>query len=128
MTNQFEQWIKSTGPARVWVRRAAALAAAGTATAAIGLSVVLMAGLNLPAGQAPVEAQAPAAPATQLAASSTPSAPRYATALPRVTIVGRRVRAAEAAPAAVEVGTLPARQARAEATVGMSATGDNLAQ
>lgn len=129
MKNQFEQWTRSRVPAGwIWAGRAAALAAAGTATVAVGLSVVLMAGLNLPAGEAPVEARAPAEPPMPVVASSARSALHYATALPTVTIVGRRMPAAEPPAAAVEVGTLPAPAARAEATVGMSAAGDNLAQ
>ncbi len=129
MKNQFEQWTKSSVPAgRIWAGRAAALAAAGTATVAVGLSVVLMAGLNLPAGEAPVEARAPALPPTPVVASSAQSTLRYAAALPTVTIVGRRTRSAEGPPAAIGVGTLTAPEAQAEATVGMSAAGDNLAQ
>jgi hypothetical protein len=129
MNKQFEQWTRSRVPVgRRWAARAAALAAAGTATVAIGLSVVLMAGLNLPAGEARVEARAPVAVPTQAAASSAQPSLRYATALPTVTIVGRRVRLAEASPAAVEFGDLPAGQARVEATVGISVAGDNLPQ
>ena len=127
MKNQFEQWTKSSAPlGRIWAGRAASLAAAVTATMAVGLSVVLMAGLGLPAGEAPIEARSLAAPPTPVAASSE-SALRYATAMPTVTIVSRRTRPVEAPAAAVDVGTLPA-PARTEATVGMSATDDNLPQ
>ena len=132
MKNQFEQWTKSSAPlGRIWAGRAASLAAAGTATVAVGLSVVLMAGLNLPAGEAPVEARAPADPPMPAVASSAQSAQstlHYATALPTVTIVGRRIPAAEAPAAAVEVGTLPPPAARPEETAGLLAAGDNLAQ
>ena len=124
MKNQFEQWTKSSAPlGRIWAGRAASLAAAGTATVAVGLSVVLMAGLNLPAGEAPVEVRAPAEPPMPAVASSAQSALQYATALPTVTIVGRRMPAA-----AVEVATLPPPAARPEETAGLLAAGDNLAQ
>jgi hypothetical protein len=122
MHNDFETWLdKNAG--RPWTARLLSLAAAGTATALVGLSVVLMAGLGLPAGELPAEARAPATPA---AAANV----RYAEALPTVTIVGRREQAGNAElPQAVDTAAFPARPASGDAaTVGMSATGDNLRQ
>ena len=122
MHNDFDTWLtKNAG--KPWTARLLSLAAAGTATALVGLSVVLMAGVGLPAGEQPVEARAPAA------APATPTV-RYAEALPTVTVVGRREPAGNAElPLPTSIAAFPARPASGDAaTVGMSATGDNLRQ
>jgi hypothetical protein len=119
MKVDYDSWLnKNAG--RPWIARLASLAAAGTATALVALSVVLMAGVGLPAGGSPGQARAPAA------ASSV----RYARALPTGTIVGRRDQAGNSGPAALATSAdYPARPASGDAaTVGMSATGDNLRQ
>ena len=123
MHDDFETWLKNNAPAgQPWRARLLSLAAAGTATALVGLSVVLMAGLGLPAGESALEAQAPAtapAPAQNV---------RYAQALPTVTVVGRREPADQVALPAT-TAALPARPASGEgATVGIAAAGDNLRQ
>lgn len=121
MKNDYEAWLKRNEPAgRPWQGKLVSLAAAGTATGLVGLSVVLMAGVGLPAGESPVEAQAPA----------TGQNVRYAEALPTVTVVGRREPAGSAdLPQAADTAAFPVRPAAGEAdTVGMSATGDNLRQ
>ncbi len=131
MKNAFDNWLKNNAPAgQGWTGRLLALAAAGTATGLVGLSVVMMAGLSLPPGELPAEARAPSTGAMQAAAPAA-AAPnvRYAQALPTVTVVGRREPGDKPAPvAATNTAALPARTASAEATIGMSATGDNLRQ
>ena len=120
MGNRFEDWLKRNEPAgQARARRLLAAAAAGTATAAVGLSVVLMAGMGLPPGELQAGGQT-AAPAGRTV--------RYATALPTVTVVGRRGLADLAAPAGGQTAALPARTASVNATVGMAGTGDNLRQ
>jgi hypothetical protein len=133
MNNEFDNWLKNNAPAgQGWAGRLVALAAAGTATGLVGLSVVMMAGLGLPPGDLPAQAQAqaPGTASVQTAApASTGPAVRYAQALPTVTIVGRRDSADPPAPvAATRTAGFPARTASADATIGMSATGDNLRQ
>lgn len=131
MNNEFDNWLKNNAPAsQGWTGRLLALAAAGTATGLVGLSVVMMAGLSLPAGELPAQARAPAtAPVQTAAPASVEPSVRYAQALPTVTIVGRREPAEQPAPvAAAQTAGLPARTASADATIGMSATGDNLRQ
>jgi hypothetical protein len=131
MNNEFDNWLKNNAPAgQGWTGRLLALAAAGTATGLVGLSVVMMAGLGLPSGELPAQALA-AATAPMQAAAPAPLEPtvRYAQALPTVTIVGRREPVDQPAPvAATHAAGLPARTASADATIGMSATGDNLRQ
>ncbi len=131
MNNEFDNWLKNNAPAgQGWTGRLVALAAAGTATGLVGLSVVMMAGLGLPSGELPAEARAPATPPVQTAApASVGPTVRYAQALPTVTIVGRREPADQPAPvAANRTAGMPARTASADAMIGMSATGDNLRQ
>lgn len=129
MRNEFKNWVKSNVPAgRAWTVRVLTVAAAGTATAAVWLSVVLMAGLDLAPGELPVAAQAPAATPANAAPAAQQSV-RYASALPPVTIVGRREPGANPAPAAAkDVSAAPARPASGESMIGMSAAGDNLRQ
>ena len=120
MKNEYQDWQDKNAPAgQAWTGRLLAMAAAGTASAAVWLAIVLMAGLDLPPGDQLAVAQAPA---TAVAASGRTL--RYAAALPTVTVVGRRE---SAAPAEATVA-LPARTASVNATVGMSSTGDNLRQ
>ena len=123
MRNKFDAWLKNNAPAgQGWTARLWPAAAAVTATVVVGLSVVMMAGLGLPPGEAPLDARAPA-PVPVAAATV-----RYAQALPTVTVVGRREPADRQQMAATSAG-LPARPASgATATVGMSAAGDNLRQ
>ncbi len=122
MKNDYEDWQKKNAPAgQAWTGRLLAMAAAGTATAAVWLSVVLMAGLDLPPGE-----QLAATPAPAVAGSG--RTVRYAAALPTVTVVGRRESAEPDAPVAEVAAALPARTASVNATVGMSSTGDNLRQ
>jgi hypothetical protein len=120
MRNEFETWLKNNAPAgEPWKGRLLSLAAAGTATAVVGLSVLLMAGLGLPAGELPAQARGPAAGQTV----------RYAEALPTVTVVGRREPAGKAAPAApTTTAALPARPASGDTAAGISIAGDNLRQ
>jgi hypothetical protein len=114
MKNEFKTWLENNAPAgQPWKARLLSLAAAGMATALVGLSVVLMAGLGLPAGELPMEAAAPA----------TARSVRYAQALPTVTVVGRR-EPAPAAPATIAV--LPARPASGDAAARIAIAGDNL--
>jgi hypothetical protein len=124
MNNEYEAWLKKNeASGRTWTGKLLPLAAAGTATALVGLSVVMMAGLGLPAGGLPLEATAPAA------VPATAQNVRHAQPLPTVTVVGRREALEPAEPAAARAITvaLPARPASAEsATVGMTSTGDNL--
>jgi hypothetical protein len=129
MNNEFDNWLKNNAPAgQGWTGRLLALAAAGTATGLVGLSVVMMAGLGLPSGELPAQALAAAtAPAQTAAPAAVEPSVRYAQALPTVTIVGRREAADRPAPLGATAG-LPARTASADATIGMSATGDNLRQ
>lgn len=125
MHNEFETWLKNNAPAgQGWASRLWPAVAAVTATVVVGLSVVMMAGLGLPAGEAPLEARAP------VTAPATAQPVRYAEALPTVTIVGKRAPGEqEARPAAVKTAALPARPASAEsAPVGIAAAGDNLRQ
>lgn len=123
MKNEFEQWREARAPAgRAWASRLLALAAAGTATAAVWLSVVLMAGLDLRPGDQLAASQAPAT------AASSGRTVRYAAALPTVTVVGRRETAVAAEPLAEAAAAWPARTASGNATVGMAGTGDNLRQ
>lgn len=108
MRNKFETWLMKNAPAgRGWTGKVLPAAAALTATVLVGLSVVMMAGLDLPAGQGV----------------------RYAEALPTVTVVGRRESGDKAAlPAARTNAAMPARTASADATVSISNAGDNLRQ
>lgn len=120
MRNDFDDWVKGNQPpGRYWTGKLLSLTAAGTAAALVGLSVVLTAGLGLPAGDVPAEARAPAGQNV-----------RYAEALPTVTVVGRREPAPQAAlTEPTSTAALPAVPASGEAaTVGMSGTGDNLRQ
>ena len=119
MRNNYKDWLKGNAPAgRAWTERLLSLAAAGTATALVGLAVVLIVGLGVPSGKLEAAATAPATTRTNV---------RYAAALPTVTVVGRREDAtAPVAPA--ETAALPARSASVNATVGMSGSGDNLRQ
>ena len=138
MRNEFDDWKSSNLPAgRAWAQRGLAWAAASTATAAVWLSVVLMAGLDLPAGAARgLEAVAPlsaplaaAAPTQRAEPAAEPRAVRHAAMLPRVTITGKRESAQQQpAVAPVEVSAAPARPASAGQTIGMTAAGDNLNQ
>lgn len=131
MNNEFDNWLKTNAPTgQGWTGHLLALAAAGTATALVGLAVVMMAGLGLPPGELPAQAQAPAAASVQAAApESVGTTVRYAQALPTVTIVGRREPADRPAKVAATAAVgLPARTASADATIGMSAAGDNLRQ
>lgn len=116
MKNEFETWLENNAPAgQPWKARLLSLAAAGTATALVGLSVALMAGLGLPPGEQPMEARAPAA------APAAAQTVRYAEALPTVTVVGRREPG--------DIAALPARPASGDAAaVGIAAAGDNLRQ
>lgn len=124
MKNEFEDWQKKNDPAgQAWAGRLLAMAAAGTATAAVWLSIVLMAGLDLPPGDQLAAVRAPAT-----AAASSARTVRYASALPTVTVVARRESAEPAAFPADATAALPARTASMNATVGMSSTGDNLRQ
>ena len=120
MNNDYETWLKKNEPSgRTWTGKLVPLAAAGMATALVGLSVVMMAGLGLPAGDLALEAKTPAA---------TPNV-RYAQPLPTVTVVGRReaVEPGEQVPVRATTAALPVRPASGEAaTVGMTFTGDNL--
>lgn len=121
MKHEYETWLKRNAPAgQPWKGRLLTLAAAGTATALVGLSVVLMAGLGLPSGEFPVEAKASAGGQNV----------RYAQALPTVTVVGRRepVERAPMVEPAVTAGLPIDPTSRDAATVGMSSTGDNLRQ
>ena len=126
MNNDFETWLKKNDPAhRAWTGKLLPLAAAGLATALAGLSVVLMAGLGLPAADLPLEAKAPAT------APATAQTIRYAQPLPTVTVVGRReaTEPGDTAPARATTAALPAQPASGgAATVGMTSTGDNLRQ
>ena len=140
MRNEFDDWKSSNLPAgRAWAQRGLAWAAASTATAAVWLSVVLMAGLDLPAGAARgLEAAAPlsaplaaAAPTQRAEPAAEPRAVRHAAMLPRVTITGKRESALPvpvAAGVAVEVGEAPAGPASAGRTIGITVAGDNLNQ
>jgi hypothetical protein len=125
MKNEYESWLKKNETSgQAWTGKLLPLAAAGMATALVGLSVVMMAGLGLPAGELPLEAKAPAGPA---AAQNV----RYAQPLPTVTVVGRReaTEPGEQAPVRATTAALPVRPASGEAaTVGMTSTGDNLRQ
>ena len=107
---------------QAWKGRLLSLAAAGTATALVGLSVVLMAGLGLPSGKSAMQARARAAqPATA-------ETVRYAEALPTVTVVGRREvgeQAAQGAPATT--AALPARAA-SDVAASIAIADDNLRQ
>ena len=126
MQNAFEQWANRNMPAgQAWIGRLLAAAAAGTATAAVWVSVVLMAGLGLPPGESQQPAQAPA---TADGAASAARTVRYAAALPTVTVLGRRESADKAETLAVDTAGPPARPASANATIVMSGTGDNLRQ
>ena len=63
MRNEFETWLKDSIPAgQAWTDRLLAAAAACTATVAVWLSLVLMAGLDLPPSdlRAPAQTGAPA--------------------------------------------------------------------
>lgn len=132
MRNDFESWLKRNAPqGQAWTGRLFALAAAGTATAAVWLGVVLMAGLSLPPGELPIEARAPAATAAPVHAAAPDSARqrlRHASALPAVTVVGRRVPEENAVLAAPDPAALPARPAVADATIGVSVAGDHRRQ
>ena len=135
MRNKFDDWKNSDLSAgRAWAQRGLAWAAASTATAAVWLSVVLMAGLDLPAGAARgLEAAAPLSAPLAAAAppSAEPRAVRHAAMLPRVTITGKRESALPvpvAAGVAVEVGEAPAGPASAGRTIGITVAGDNLNQ
>ncbi len=78
MKNEYEDWQKKNAPAgQAWTGRLLAMAAAGTATAAVWLSVVLMAGLDLPPGDQLAATQAPAP-----AVAGSGRTVRYAAALP----------------------------------------------
>lgn len=132
MRNRYDDWLKTNAPAgQAWTGRLVGLAGAGAATAAVWLSVVLMAGLDLPPGDVGIEAKARSAtPAVAVAPPAPPAvAPtvRYATALPPVTVVGRRDPADRAAqPPVIEAALMPQQPVSGEATVGMSSGGDNL--
>ncbi len=137
MRNEFDDWKNSKLPAgRAWAQRGLAWAAAGTASAAVWLSVVLMAGLDLPAGSLVLEAAAPPRVAPAAAAPMQPPAPaadaravRQAAMLPRVTITGKREPAPqEPAVAAVEVSATQVRPASAGQTTVITVAGDNLSQ
>ena len=137
MRNEFDDWKNSNLPAgRAWAQRGLAWTAAGTATAAVWLSVVLMAGLDLPAGAPGLEAAAPlsapladAAPMQPVEPAADARAVRHAAMLPRVTITGKREPGPQQpAVPAVEVSAAPARPASAGQTVGMTVAGDNLNQ
>ena len=126
MNNDYEAWLKKNEPAgRAWTRKLLPLAAAGLATGLAGLSVVLMAGLGLPASDLPFEAKAPAV------APATAQNVRHAQPLPTVTVVGRReaTEPGETATARATTAALPVQPASGgAATVGMTSTGDNLRQ
>ena len=138
MCNEFDDWKNSNLPAgRAWAQRGLAWAAAGTATAAVWLSVVLMAGLDLPAGAARwLEAAAPlsaplaaAAPTQRAEPAAEPRTVRHAAMLPRVTITGKRESALPVRVTdGVEVGEAPAGPASAGRTIGITVAGDNLNQ
>lgn len=124
MKNEFEDWRKKNSPAgQAWTGRLLAMAAAGAATAAVWLSVVLMAGLDLPPGHQLAATQAPAP-----AAASSGRTVRDAAALPTVTVVGRRESAEPAAALADALAAFPAPTASVNATVGMSSSDDNFRQ
>lgn len=108
MRNKFETWSMNNAPAgRGWTGKVLPAAAAVTATVVIGLSVVMMAGLRPPAGQAV----------------------RYAEALPTVTVVGRRESGDKAGLATpTTTAAVPVRTASGNATVSISIAGDNLRQ
>lgn len=130
MRNEYETWLKGNAPTgQGWTGKLLPMAAAVLATVAVGLSVVMMAGLGLPSGELPAEARAPAE-APQSAPAPAGQTVRYAQALPPVTVVSRREPADNAAAPAPAVATvLPARPTSGEtATVGVAAAGDNLGQ
>ena len=132
MRNEFEIWLKRNVPAgQARTGRLLVLAAAGTASATVWLSVVLMAGLGLPPGDLATEARAPAAAAAPVHAAAPASAQqrlRHASALPTVTVVGRRVPDDKPVLAATDAAALPARPALADATIGVSVAGDHRRQ
>ncbi|MFC5499933.1 hypothetical protein ACFPOE_20490 [Caenimonas terrae] len=134
MKNNYEAWLNrnsACGPS--WKGKLLPLGAAGLATALVGLSVVMMAGLGLPAGQAPLEARGAASAPVQARAAAAAPAVRSARALPTVTVIGRRAPGGVAAsPVAVPVPTvtaaLPARPASGDVAARLSIAGDNLSQ
>jgi hypothetical protein len=131
MKNKFETWLNNNAPGGQALKgKLLALGAAGIATALVGLSVVLMAGLDLPAGELPAEARVPATAPVQAGTPGAGQTVRYAEALPTVTVVGRREPGDKAAlPVTSNTAALPARPASGDgATVGMTAAGDNLRQ
>ena len=156
MGNQFDDWKNSKLPAsQAWAQRGLAWAAAGTVTAAVWLSVVLMAGLDLPASapgylEAAASRSAPIADSSRSAsqAASPLSLPvagapapqmvepvadtrsvRHAAMLPRVTITGKREPALQQPDVpAFEVGVAPTAPASGGPSAGITVAGDNLNQ
>ena len=122
MKNEFESWLKTnTTSGQAWTTRLLSLAAAGAATALVGLSVIVMAELGLPAGDSAMQARAPSAPPAPAQTI------RYAQALQTVTVVGRR----EAGEPALGVPTtvaLPAGAGSRDAAASIEIAGDNLRQ
>lgn len=100
MTNDDGSWLKSNTPAgRSWTGKLLPLTKAVVAMAMIGLSVVMMAGLDLPPSELPIEAWGLAAVPQQAGQPV-----RHAEALPTITVVGRRELANQ--PAAVNTATV----------------------
>ena len=124
MKNEFDTWLKTNTPSgQAWKTRLLSLAAAGVATALVGFSVIMMAGLGLPAGESALEARAPAA------ASSPAQSVRYAEALPTVTVVGRReAREPPAIGVPATAMTSPATVGSEDAAASIAVAGDHLRQ
>lgn len=124
MKNEFDTWLRTNTPSgQAWKTRLLSLAAAGAATVLVGFSVVMIAGLGLPAGESALEARAPAA------ASSPTQSVRYAEPLPTVTVVGRR-EAREQPAIGVPATALasPATAGSDEAAASIAAAGGHLRQ
>ena len=134
MRNEFEYWLKTNTPSgQAWKARLLSLAAAGAATALVGLSVVEMAGIGLPAGESAMQARAMApapAPATAPAQATAPlpaRTVRHAKALPTVTVVGRREVGEPAAPGApITTVALPPRAGTEDAAASSAVAADHL--
>ena len=121
MRNEFESWLKTNTPSgQRWQSRLLSLAAAGAATALVAVSVILMAGLGLPAGEPVVQARAPAA------APAPAQTVRYAAALPTVTVMGRHEVGETALGAPTNPMASPARAAFGDAAASIAIAGGNL--
>lgn len=121
MRNEFNTWLSRNAAAgEAWKDRLLTLVAAGAATALVGLSVVLMAGVGRPAGEA-LQASVPSSGALPV------QTVRRAEPLATVTITGRREQAGDASlPATGATAAVAERAASAEAPGGIALAGDNL--